>query len=184
MAKDAPRASGMLKTANMDVLLYGFTSGSLIKGKDWEYKLVNDLWRTTAIPTISTGGAIVKAIRTLGINHIGVVTPYIYEINRLERNFLEDIGIKVTSIKGLGITENPKISEISPNCIKALVKEVSQGSDGVFISCTNLPIVDHIEELENDLNLPIVTSNQASLWAVLKSLETSMKKGFGKLSSV
>jgi maleate isomerase len=87
MAEDAVKASAMLGTAKVDLLLYGCTSGSLIKGKEWEAKLVSDLSRETGIPVISTSGAVVEALRELEINHVGLATPYIEELNWLEKKF-------------------------------------------------------------------------------------------------
>ena len=181
MAEDAVEAAEMLGTARVDVLIYGCTSGSLIRGKEWEAKLVNDLSKATGIPAISTGGAVVDSLRALGIKHVGLATPYIDEINKLEKKFLEDFGIEVVEMKGLGIVENPRISAVDKDCIRALAREVSVDVEGVFISCTNLPAVDLIEDLENELRAPVVTSNQASIWAALRILGMKGKKGYGKL---
>jgi maleate cis-trans isomerase len=60
-------------------------------------------------------------------------------------------------------------------------KEVS-GADGVLISCGGLRTFEVIETLERDLGLPVVTSNQAALWAGLRM--TNVKdpvQGYGRL---
>jgi maleate cis-trans isomerase len=41
--------------------------------------------------------------------------------------------------------------------------------------------VDLIEEFEKELNRPVVTSNQASMWAALRSKGSPGINGFGKL---
>jgi maleate cis-trans isomerase len=40
----------------------------------------------------------------------------------------------------------------------------------VFVSRTNLLVMDQVQQLEAELGKPIVTSNQASLWAALNRL--------------
>ena len=45
---------------------------------------------------------------------------------------------------------------------------VSKGSDGVIISCTNLRVLDVLPFLELDLGKPVVSANQASMWHALK----------------
>ena len=181
MAEDAAEAAAMLRTAEVDILIYGCTSGSLIKGKEWEARLVGDLSKATGIPAISTGGAVVDAIRALGIKHVGVATPYVDEINRLEKKFLEDCGIEVMAMKGLGIIDNLRISAVDANRVRALAKEVSDDVEGVFISCTNLPSASLIEIMEDELKVPVITSNQASMWAALSALGLKGKKGYGEL---
>jgi arylmalonate decarboxylase len=37
-----------------------------------------------------------------------------------------------------------------------------------FISCTNLPTADIIATLAQDTGAPVITSNQATLWACLR----------------
>ncbi len=49
------------------------------------------------------------------------------------------------------------------------VKKLDKGgADCLFISCSGLNVLDIIDLLETDLNMPVVTSNQASLWACLR----------------
>ena len=47
------------------------------------------------------------------------------------------------------------------------------GADAVFVSCTNLRTVDVIDDLEDELGIPIVTSNQALAWDMLTSADIS-----------
>jgi len=184
MADGAAEASAMLGSAGVDILIYGCTSGSLIRGKEWEAKLVTDLSKATGIPAISTGGAVVEALRTLEVKHVGLATPYIEEINELEKKFLEGYGIHVRAMKGLGIMDNHRISMIDADRVRALAREVSHDVEGVFISCTNLPAVELIEDLEIELRAPVITSNQASIWSALKALNTKGKKGYGNLMNL
>jgi len=181
MAEDAAEASLMLGTAGVHVLVYGCTSGSLIKGREWEAELVAGLSRAIGIPVISTGGAVVEALKALNIGRVGLATPYVDEINRLEKTFLEEHGIDVTATRGLGITDNRRISVVDSDSIRELARDVSDDADGVFISCTNLPAVELIEDLEIELRLPVVTSNQASLWSALRKLGMKGKKRYGRL---
>jgi len=57
---------------------------------------------------------------------------------------------------------------------------VSKGSDGVIISCTNLRVLDVLPFLELDLGKPVISANQASMWHALKLMgirDTSNVKG-------
>ena len=48
-------------------------------------------------------------------------------------------------------------------------------ADAIFISCTNLRTFEIIEGLEEDLGVPVVTSNQASLWLALRQMDVMEK---------
>jgi maleate isomerase len=181
MSRDALRAGKLLATAGVDVLIYGCTSGSLIKGVEWEKNLVSTLEEETGIPTVTTAGAVVEGLRSLGIERVGVATPYTDDINALEREFLEAYGFEVEKVSGLNIVDNHQIRAVSSERIGQLVKSVAGKTGGVFVSCTNLPVVPLINVLEEKLGLPIVSSNQASMWAGLKKLGHGGFEGYGRL---
>jgi hypothetical protein len=60
--------------------------------------------------------------------------------------------------------------------------EVTTDADGLFIGCLNFRAHDAIQALENYTGRPVVTSSQATLWAVLRlaGIRDSIA-GYGKL---
>lgn len=46
-------------------------------------------------------------------------------------------------------------------------------ADAVFVSCTALPTYDVVAPLEQALGKPIVTANQATMWAALRAVRTN-----------
>jgi maleate cis-trans isomerase len=57
-------------------------------------------------------------------------------------------------------------------------------SDALFISCTALHTFGLIEKLEKDLKKPVITSNQATIWNVLRLAGIKDKiNGYGQLLS-
>jgi len=181
MAEEAERAAALLATAEVDVIVYGCTTGSLVGGVEWEEALVRRIERETGVPTLSTSRAVVEALKAVGAGRVAVATPYTDDLNRLERAFLESHGIEVTAIKGLGLVRNVDIGRTGRPAVEELVRSVAGGADAVFISCTNLPTLPLIEPLEERLRRPVVTSNQASLWAALRGCGLGGIKGYGVL---
>jgi maleate isomerase len=49
------------------------------------------------------------------------------------------------------------------------------------VSCTQLLTMDQIAPLEHELGVPVVTSNQATLWAGLRFVETTDAIPAGRL---
>ena len=182
MAGEATRAARLLKTADVDILAYGCTSGSLIRGVEWEKSLKVRLEETAGVPAVTTAGAVVEGLSTLGAERVSVFTPYTGVVNMHERSFLEAHGYEVETIRGLGLTDNQRIGRVSGEQLESFIAPVP-GSDAVFVSCTNLPVIHLIEKLEEKHRLPFVTSNQATMWAALRGLDQSNVDGYGTLLS-
>ena len=180
MAGEAARAARLLKTAEVDILAYGCTSGSLIRGVEWEKSLKRRLEETAGVPAITTAGAVVEGLKTLEAERVSVFTPYTDMVNMHERTFLEAHGYKVDIIRGLGLTDNQRIGRVSGEQLESFIVP-APGSDAVFVSCTNLPVVHLIEKLEEKHRLPFVTSNQATMWAALRGLHRNNLDGYGAL---
>jgi maleate isomerase len=181
MAEDTERAGNLLADAGVDIIVYGCTTGSLVGGVQWEEDLVKRIEKGTGIPAVSTSSAVVDALRALGVRRIGVATPYSEELNNLEKRFLEDLGFQVTAMRGLDLLDNLDIGRVGRETLEELVGSVAEEADAVFISCTNLPAVGLIEEFEKEYGVPVVTSNQASMWAALRGRVSPGVNGYGSL---
>ena len=105
---------------------------------------------------------------------MGVITPYVDGLNDKIRESLEADGLEVVGIHGLGITENFAIAEVEPERIAQYASEsFGPGQiDLLFASCTNFRALDARERIEQELGVPVVTSNHAALEIVLEHLGT------------
>lgn len=159
----AAESARLLKDAKVDLILYGCTSGSFIGGIAFENEI--------EIPVITTSTAVIEALKVLDTRHVIVVTPYTNEINQKEREFIENNGIEVLKIKGMGIVDNTKIGKLESHEAYKMAEAIyTEEADAIFISCTNLRTFEIIESLEKELETHVVTSNQASLWLALRKL--------------
>ncbi|RLF90464.1 maleate cis-trans isomerase [Thermococci archaeon] len=172
MSALAVESAKLLKDADVDLILYGCTSGSFIGGENFENELEEKIEDEVKIPVVTTSSAILAALNALEAQQILVLTPYTEEINKREREFLEANEFEVLDIRGMGIVENTKIGRLEPYEAYRLAKAMfTEEADALFISCTNFRTFEIIEALEDDLGVPVVTSNQASLWYALRELE-------------
>jgi len=171
MEKEIAKEALKLADAKMDVIAFGCTSGSLIRGLGHDKEIVSKIEEATNIPAVATAGAVVNALKALNLSKISVATPYTDEINALERKFLEQNGFTVVKIEGLGITDNLKIGRQKPEVVSRMAELVDTSqSEGIFLSCTNLPTIEVIASLEEKLGKPVVSSNTATLWFMLKRI--------------
>jgi maleate isomerase len=166
-----------LGTARPDVVVFGCTSAGALRGNDYDTELCERISELTGAPTVSTIGAVRAAIQASGATRIGVITPYVEELNEKIRASIEAEGTQVAAITGLGITDNFEIAEIGHDeivafAVRALGQLAAEASiDLVFASCTNFGAMAARPAIAGRLGLPVVTSNQAVLEAAVARLQ-------------
>jgi len=164
-----PRASIELSHALMDVYGFGCTSGSLVKGLGYDQEIIAKIRKETGKPATTTATACIQAFNEYGIKKISLATPYEKWLNEKEKTFFEGNGVKVLEMDGLEIREAEAIAAVDPGSIYRMAKAVDRPeADGIFISCTDFRGVETIQVLEQDLGKPVFTSNQVTLWAMLR----------------
>ena len=185
MEKNVKLALRDLMDAEVNVIIFGCTSGSLIKGAKHNLEFSRKMEKS-GVPFITTSTAVIEALKALRMDRISVATPYSNEVDKKEREFLEENGIKVLKIRGLGLIKNSEIGKQPPSAAYNLAKSVyAEEGDGIFISCTNFRTMEMIDRLENDVKKPVVTSNQASLWLALKRANVNEDvSGYGRLFKI
>ncbi len=182
----ANRCADDLATAEVDVIAYGCTSGSIVCPLE---EIVADIGSRTGVPTIATAGSVVAALRALNVRRVAVATPYVDFINEAEREFLTRYGFEVTSLHGLRLgetqAERRSIGRVPPEHVYRMARRVDRPeAEAIFISCTNLATLDVIARIEADLGKPVVTSNQACFWNCLRLAGVPDRiEGHGRLLS-
>ena len=85
-------AARMYRKKRHDVVLFGCTSGSCIKGYGFDKECIERIERACGWPGLTTSTAVLEAFKALGLNRTVVMTPYPEETNEAEKKFLEDNG--------------------------------------------------------------------------------------------
>ncbi|HYO28993.1 MAG TPA: hypothetical protein VER37_00310 [Thermomicrobiales bacterium] len=165
------RAASLLTWAGVGAIGFACTTGSFVHGLGWDLALVERIERAAGVPATTTATAVVAALRAVGARTLAVVTPYVGELNRIERGFLEGHGFAVAAIAGLGCRTDAEIGRLGPADAVRLAAEVDRPeADAIFVSCTNWHCLEAVSDLESRLAKPVVTSNLAGAWAALRAL--------------
>ena len=196
MEKQIERAVRELLQAEVNLITFGCTSGSFIGGAGYESHLHKKIASLSSRPVVVTSEAVIEAFRSLGLRKIAMVTPYPEEINKREKIFFEENGFTITQIGGYDFSRKIEGYPLKSSTLTAIGLQEpyvayvlskmfdSPDADGIFISCTCFRTIEIIQMLEEDLKKPVVTSNQATMVAILKSLGIRPGlKGYGKLFS-
>lgn len=169
---DLGTAIGDLTPANVDVVAYACTAGSMTVPPA---TLPNRIATVAERPAATTAAAIVAALTALGVARVAVATPYDDRLNDHERAFLHACGFTVTGIAGLGHGaggrhEYRRIAETPLRDVEAHARSVfaAAPADALLLSCTDFPTLPLIDRLEADLGVPVLSSNTATLWRALR----------------
>ncbi len=166
-------AAGDVATAKPHVVVFGCTSAGALRGNAYDAELCRRISDVTGKPTVSVIESVRRKLMDLKVRRVAVLTPYIEDLNARIKASVEDDGIEVASIHGMGISVNFNLALVEPPEILAFAQErlgAAPDVDALFISCTNFQAVATLPQLQAAYDLPIVTSNQAALGAVAREL--------------
>jgi len=176
-------AAAALGDTSPGVIVFNCTANSMEGGLAGEARVLEIVQTASGCPALTTGRALLEALDQLRIKRPVLISPYVAETNRHEIRFLREAGVDVVHDLGLGLRSGDEYVSVTPERWKAIVLENRRAeADGYFLSCTNTTMIEVIEDLETSLEKPVVTSNQAALWAALRRLEINRPiAGLGRL---
>jgi maleate isomerase len=169
--KQVERAALELASAEVDVILQAGTAIAFFRGFGHDQELRQRIQAATGIKATTSLTAVVDGLKILKIQRLAIATSYLAEIDVRLAEVLEKSGFEVAGIRGMGLKKSIDMGKVSPEETYRLAREVVRSApqaDGILISCGNLRTFEAIEPLEMDTGLPVVTSNQAGLWQVLR----------------
>jgi maleate isomerase len=175
-----------LATARVDVIAYGCTTGSFYRGPGWDREMIALMERAAGVPAVATSPSVVDALRFFGAKKISVATPYPQWNNQKLRAYLEAAGFKVLNVDGeprAARSGNQGINDQDPESVVEFASRMCRPeADALLCSCTAWRSVEAVGEIERRVLKPVVTSNQASIWAAFRALGLTPKlRGFGRL---
>ena len=162
-----------LGTARPDVVVFGCTSAGALRGNGYDTALCERIGEATGARTVSTIRSVREAVTASGAARVGVITPYVDELNEKIKASIEADGVQVVRIAGLGMTQNFEIAQVGQGEIVDFAERALGGLDIdlVFASCTNFGAAAAIPAIAARLRLPVISSNQAVLDATIRELE-------------
>ncbi len=163
-------------------LCFGCTSGSAVIGND----AIADAFAAArpGVPTLTPTSALLAAAAWLGARRIAVLTPYLPETTVPLVSFFEREGLSVASTLCLGLADDRDMARIEVDeILAAAIDADAPEADAVFLSCTALPALQVVEEIEARIGKPVLTSNQVCAWVMLRAAGLSPARPIGRLFS-
>jgi maleate isomerase len=184
------QAAGLLTDARCDVVVFHCTANSTSEGTQGEAKLLAALLHAGAPHVTTTATAIRHALDVLGARRLVLLTPYSAHVTAEEAGFLREAGYEVVYARGFAMAGSDEYCATPPQFWRDRALETARpDADAYFLSCANISVFPVIEEVEQKLGRPVLTSNQAVIWEALSLLNISDRRNcrgrlFDHLSAV
>ncbi|MCY0148565.1 ectoine utilization protein EutA [Hoeflea sp. G2-23] len=171
LRKMGPRlteAAGLLQPLQpLKAICYSCTAASVAIG-DAEIRAAIEK-ATGPVPVVTPTGAARIAFSTFGVIRLAVLTPYTVATSEPMAAYFAGHGLDITRFECLGLEDDRDMARVSGDTIiNAAVAADTADAQALFISCTGLPVVSVIAEIERRIGKPVITSNQASAWVMAR----------------
>ncbi len=177
MDNDSVRCAIELSDARCDVLAYACLVAIMCQGPGYhvssEVKLTNATSESGGIiPTISSAGALIRGIKTLGAKRIALIAPYLKPLTGMVIDYIQSYDIQVTDSISLEVADNLEVGRLDPlNLIEISQNLNINDADAVVLSaCVQMPSLPAVQEVENRLGIPVLTAATSTVYEILKRL--------------
>ncbi|HEV7771939.1 MAG TPA: hypothetical protein VGO48_01485 [Conexibacter sp.] len=189
MDADSGRCALELSDARVDVMAYACLVAIMSMGLGYHRASSSRLHGITVengapAPVVTSAGALVEGLHTLGARRIAVVTPYMRPLTKLVAEYIEHEGVSVAETISLEISDNLAVGRRDPLALVEVAGRLQlRDVDTIVLSaCVQMPSLAAIDAVEAAHGLPVVTASVATVHALLRALELSTKvPGGGKL---
>jgi maleate isomerase len=171
-------ATRALTDARCQVVAFHCTANSMEEGRGGEERILAAMRTAGAPQATTTATAIRRAFDALGARKIVLITPYDQRTTDHEAEFLHEAGYQVLHAAGFALNGSDAYCATPPSYWRDRVREAARPDAEVyFVSCANISVFSVIEELEHELDRPVVTSNQAVVWDCVSQLKGPERGG-------
>lgn len=162
------RAADLLSHAKVQTIAWNGTSAGWL-GFDADERLCRRIEESTGIAACTSVLALNEIFRLTGVERFGLATPYTDDVQSAIVKNYADAGFNCVAERHLRKRDNFSFSEVTAAEIRSMVWEVAQAKpQAITIFCTGLRGAPLVEELEQELGIPIYDTISTVVWKSLK----------------
>ena len=180
---DVDHQARLLGTAKVEVISLAQTSASLF-ADDYDATVTQRMSKGAGVPAITSAQAIGQAVRALGARRIALVSPYSQPVlERAKHYYQAKYGLEVLALEGFAATDSYMIGKLGPENARDAFARIQQPEIEVLVvPGGNFPTMSFVPAWEREFGKPVVTTNQAALWAMMGIMGVSDPlPGLGRL---
>jgi maleate isomerase len=161
------RAAKLLADTRCQVIAWNGTSAGWL-GFETDHALCREIEAATGARACTSVLALNEVLALTGAKRIGLVTPYLPEVQRRIVATYAAIGIEVVAESHLGLHDNVTFSEVDEATIEAGIRRVAEaGPDAITVFCTNLRGAALAAPMEATLGIPVYDTVATAVWQSL-----------------
>jgi maleate isomerase len=158
----------------------------MLDGYKGEQKLIGGWTRKFKRPIFTTGMTQLAAMKALNVKKFVGMTPHLGRMSDIFSQYFTDAGFKVMAMVRPFPPEVKVVRACSAEEVYAYVKKAflaqRGGADAIYTQSSEFRVIDIIEELEQDLGVPVISPLATRGWYIQKTLHIREPiKGFGHL---
>src|SRR5580692_3274161 len=181
--EDIDYQARLLGTAKVEVISLAQTSASLF-AENYDGNVTQRMSKAGSVPAITSAQAIGEAVRALGLRRIALVSPYSQPvIERAQQYYQTKYGLEVLALEGFAATDSYMIGKLGPENARDAFARIDRPEIEAFVvPGGNFPTMSFVPEWERAFGKPVITTNQAALWAMLRIMQADETvPGLGRL---
>jgi maleate isomerase len=177
MDVDSGRCALELSDARCDVITYACLVAIMCQGPGYHVlseerltQVVNE--NQAPAPIVSSAGALIEGINTLGFKKVAIITPYMKPLTNQVIEYIHSAGIEVTDSISLEVSDNLAVGRLDPMKLidHADRLDISQADAVVLSACVQMPSLSAIQKVEDRLGKPVLSAGTATVYRILKEL--------------
>ncbi|MDB5801835.1 MAG: Asp/Glu/hydantoin racemase [Rhodocyclales bacterium] len=176
-------AARLLVDAKVQCIGWSGTSAGWL-GLEADHALCRRIEDATGIAATTSTLALVEIMQKTGARTLGLVTPYIDDVqSKIVANFATE-GMQCVAERHLGISTNFDFSEVSEAELTDMVASVAEAEpDAITAFCTNLKAAHMAERWEATYGIPVYDTASTVVWKMLRMLDYDTRRisGWGRL---
>jgi maleate isomerase len=191
MNLEGRRCAAELADARVDVMSTACLVAIMAMGHGYHRTVEQELAEVArsngcAAPVMTSAGALVHGLKTLGARRIALMAPYMRPLTDLVVDYIEHEGVEVQDSLCFEIPDNLEVGLRDPLRLIEDVKRLNtEGVDAVVLSaCVQMPSLAAIQRVEDQLGVPVISSAVCTVRQMLEQLSLEpIAPGFGALLS-
>jgi maleate cis-trans isomerase len=156
----------------------------MILGYEAEKALIREWEARYKIPIFTSGSNVIAAMHALNAKRIIGVTYTNPAFNPSYVKYFEDAGFEVLAMAGMDIPFD-RVQEVSLRELYRFIRDLflaHPAGEAIYIQGPSFHMLEIIDDLEQDLGVPIIHHSPASCWEMMKRLHVNKPvRGYGRL---
>ncbi|CAB3806586.1 maleate cis-trans isomerase family protein [Paraburkholderia fynbosensis] len=176
-------AARLLADAHVDMIGWSGTSAGWL-GFDQDEVLCAAITETTGIPASTSVLALNRALKTFGIQRLGLVSPYLASVQQKIMANYAALGIDAGCESHLDLQENFAFALVDEATLdRQVANVVMRGAQAVATFCTNLYAAHRVAHWEAQYGVPVFDTVTTVVWDMLRrcGIDTQRLAGWGRL---